>query len=125
MVSRVLVVDDNHANRIVPKAILGKHGIDCAEVDSGFKALDLLSANTGIGFVLADVNMPGMNGAELLARIRSDAGLDQVKVIAYTAHAFEHNRQELLAKGFDAVLVKPITVDALLTTLFELGLALS
>lgn len=125
MVSKVLVVDDNHANRIVPKAILGKHGIDCSEVDSGVKALDLLAADTDIHFVLADVNMPVMSGADLLGHIRCTAALKHVKVIAYTAHAFEHNRNELLAKGFDAVLVKPITVDALLMTLFELGLELA
>lgn len=125
MVSKVLVVDDNHANRIVPKAILGKHGIACSEVDSGIKALDLLTTDPDIRFVLADVNMPVMSGAELLGHIRAATGLQHIKVIAYTAHAFERNRNDLLAKGFDAVLVKPITVDALLMTLFELGLELA
>ena len=64
--------------------------------------------------VLLDVSLPGMDGLEVLARMRSDPVLHDVPVIAVTAHAMAGDRERYLAAGFDGYVPKPIVDDAML-----------
>jgi CheY-like chemotaxis protein len=82
-------------------------------VESGSAALALLADQT-FDVVLLDLSMPGMSGEETCRRIRTDQRLQSLYVIAYTAHALEHERERILACGFDDILVKPVSRAALL-----------
>jgi CheY-like chemotaxis protein len=64
-----------------------------------------------------------MDGAEVLRRIRADGVLQDLPVIALTAHAMSGDREKLLAKGFDDYVAKPIIDEALLLGSIEKLLA--
>jgi CheY-like chemotaxis protein len=120
---RALVVDDNDVNRILATRMLGKAGWSVAEADCGEAALRYL-ADAEIELILLDVSMPVMSGQEVCLRIRQGKlGGEQVKVVAYTAHAMPEEIDSLLRGGFDTVLSKPMSRDRLAATLAELGLS--
>jgi two-component system cell cycle response regulator DivK len=100
------VVEDNADNRLLLQAILGDR-FDLVEYDNGPDALvGLLRARPDL--VLLDISLPGMDGNEILVRIRRDEGLKDLPVIALTAHAMAGDREKFLAAGFDDYITKPI-----------------
>jgi CheY-like chemotaxis protein len=111
---KVLVVDDHPMNRKLATMLLRNAGYPHDEAESGEQALERL-AGGDFGVVLLDVSMPGISGEEVCRRIRADERLKGLRVIAYTAHAFEDERSRILAEGFDALLTKPISRDGLLS----------
>lgn len=102
-----LVVDDNATNRLLANALLNKLGWTVQEADSGELALELAERLTP-QLVLLDISMPGLSGEETCRRLRLLPGGAQIRIIAYTAHAFPEERERFLAAGFDDILVKPI-----------------
>ena len=108
---RVLIIDDDAVNRRVAQALFQKLGWEVEAVDSGARALLALAAHCP-DLVLLDISMPGMNGMDVCQRIRADHALMALRVIAYTAHALREEQQRFLAGGFDAVLVKPMSLRA-------------
>ena len=69
--------------------------------------------------VLLDVSLPGMDGLEVLARMRDDAVLCDVPVIVVTAHAMAGDRERYLAAGFDGYVPKPIVDERVLIGTIE------
>jgi putative two-component system response regulator len=66
--------------------------------------------------VLLDISMPGLSGVETVRRIRGNAQWQGIHVIAYTAHAMEEEKRQILEAGFDDILVKPVSKANLLAT---------
>jgi two-component system chemotaxis response regulator CheY len=116
---RVLIIDDNAVNRRMAQVVFQKLGWEAETVDSGERALLHLAAHR-YDLVLLDISMPGMNGLEVCQRIRADRALAGLRVIAYTAHALPEEQQRFLAGGFDDVLVKPISSQAVQELLMAL-----
>ena len=112
----ILVVDDNGINRLLPGLILRPFGWDVHEIDGGLAALEILKTNH-ISCVLLDISMPEVSGLEVLEDLRRDRNFQVLKVIAYTAYAQTEDIERLLALGFDAVLIKPLTSAKLLDVL--------
>jgi diguanylate cyclase (GGDEF)-like protein len=84
---KVLVVDDDGANRLLAVRWLDRVGLSTVEAESGPEALQILrTAPHGIGAVILDVVMPSMTGYEVLGQIREDADLRDVPVVMLTAH---------------------------------------
>ena len=79
------VVEDNADNRLLLQALLGER-YTLVEFDNGADALSGLRASLP-DLVLLDISLPGMDGNEILARIRADDRLRALPVIALTAHA--------------------------------------
>lgn len=113
---RILIVDDHPINRRLPAVILQDAGWITTEADSGEQALSRLSENR-YDAVLLDISMPGMSGEEVCRRIRAAPQFQSVRIVAYTAHAMEENRREMMDAGFDWILVKPISRRSLLESL--------
>lgn len=113
---KVLIVDDQEVNRILPKTHLERLGVPTAEAEDGHVALLKLAAEP-FDVVLLDISMPGISGLEVCRAVRADPGLRAVRLIAYTAHAFQQTTDEIMAAGFDALLLKPIRRDTLLKAL--------
>jgi two-component system cell cycle response regulator DivK len=100
------VVEDNADNRLLLQAILGDQ-FDLIEYDNGAAALEGL-ARSRPDLVLLDISLPGMDGNEILKRIRADVLLRDLPIIALTAHAMAGDREKFLAAGFDDYITKPI-----------------
>jgi CheY-like chemotaxis protein len=64
--------------------------------------------------VLLDISLPGMDGPEVLKRLRADPALTRLPVIALTAHAMAGDRERFLALGFNGYVTKPILDEELL-----------
>lgn len=103
---RVLVVDDNPANRDVVRYILEAGGADVFDAGSGLEALDLLALQP-VDLVLLDLRMPGLSGRQTLERLRGVKGPNSaIPVLAFTADAEAVARGDL--ESFDGMVRKPI-----------------
>ncbi len=102
----IAVVEDNADNRLLLQAILGER-YDLVEYDNGPDALNGIGASRP-DCVLLDISLPGMDGNEILRRIRQNGALTGLPVIALTAHAMAGDREKFLAAGFDEYVTKPI-----------------
>jgi two-component system, cell cycle response regulator DivK len=109
----ILVVDDNGINRLLPGLILRPFGWEVYEADGGKAALKILKKNN-IDCLLLDISMPEISGLDVLEDVRGDERFRSLKVVAYTAFAKPEDVVRLLALGFDAVLIKPLTSIKLL-----------
>lgn len=117
----VAVVEDNADNRLLLQAILD--GLyEVVEYENGIDALAGLSAHLP-DLVLLDISLPGMDGNEILARIRADEKLRKLPVIALTAHAMAGDREKYLAAGFNDYITKPIVDETLLLGAMEKWIA--
>ncbi len=110
--AQLAVVEDNADNRLLLQAILGDE-FDLVEYDNGIDALKGITTSRP-DLVLLDISLPGMDGNEILQRIRADVTLRQLPVIALTAHAMAGDREKFLAAGFDDYITKPIVDETLL-----------
>lgn len=113
----IAVVEDNADNRLLLQAILGDH-YDLVEYENGADALAGMSSARP-DLVLLDISLPGMDGNEILRRLREDARLRALPVVALTAHAMTGDRERFLAAGFNDYVTKPIVDDTLLTGAIE------
>ena len=105
---RVLLVDDNRINRHVGRLMLQPLGITVTEAENGREALDLLVGHD-FDLVLLDVHMPVMDGIETLRHIRArPEPWSRLPIIAVTADAMAGDREELLTRGMDSYISKPI-----------------
>jgi CheY-like chemotaxis protein len=110
--ARILVVDDNPLNVTLARLQLARAGHDVGTEPSGPAALARLDAERP-DLVLTDIEMPGMSGIDLLDAIRSRTRLRTMPVVAHTAFAEPAQHAALKRAGFDAIVVKPATRDAL------------
>jgi CheY-like chemotaxis protein/HPt (histidine-containing phosphotransfer) domain-containing protein len=118
---KIAVVEDNPDNRLLVRVIL-EPLYDVAEYEDGASALAGLQQQQP-DLVLLDVSLPEMDGTEVLRRIRADARLQNLPVIALTAHAMTGDREKFLATGFDDYVTKPILDEKLLLAAIQARLA--
>ena len=117
--ARVLLVEDNRDTAESLTMLLHLHGHRVRTVYDGSSALDAVRAEAP-DVMLVDIGLPGMDGYEVARRIRGDARLRDVLLIAVTGYGRDDDRHRALAAGFDHHLVKPVnpgTLDALLASL--------
>ena len=110
---RVLLVDDTEFNRTLPRVLLERYGCQVVECASGPEALRAVRLGS-FDCVLLDVMMPGMSGIEVCQQLRRNPALAKLRIIAYTAHALPAETREIMAAGFDDILIKPIDIHNLL-----------
>ncbi len=116
--ARVLVVDDNDALRENLAEALELEGYEVAVAADGNGALAQLDEDPRFAAVLLDLMMPGMDGRQLLARIRGDPQLASLRVVMTTGYSGPRARAGVPA---DAFLTKPFGVRELLAALREVG----
>jgi len=118
---KIAVVEDNPDNRLLVRVIL-ESLYAITEYEDGLAALAGLPAAPP-DLVLLDVSLPHLDGTEVLRRLRADALLRGLPVIALTAHAMAGDREKYLAQGFDDYVSKPIVDENLLLAAIAKALA--
>lgn len=108
---RVLVVDDLDVNRNLMSKQLTRRGYTVLEADSGPSALEMVETQD-IDLVLLDIRMPGMDGIEVLRRLRKKHSALHLPVIMVTAEALTEVTVEALQAGANDYLVKPVDITA-------------
>ncbi len=103
---KVLVVDDQFTVRELQRSILEAAGYRVETARDGDQALRRIEAEPEIGLVVTDVEMPAMDGIELLHRIRQDGDRSSLPVVVVTSRGGEEHRTRGLDAGADAYIVK-------------------
>lgn len=111
----ILVAEDDDSNFKLIKAIIGKK-CDIQWAKNGKEIVELYNTyKKDVKAILMDIKMPEMNGLEATKIIREDGC--QIPIIMQTAYAFSSDRDNAMQAGASEVLVKPITLNVLRTTL--------
>jgi CheY-like chemotaxis protein/HPt (histidine-containing phosphotransfer) domain-containing protein len=105
---KVLIVDDDPASRLLARVVLEKNGHAVVEAANGMEALDRLRGEAAVGLVVADLNMPVLDGLELLWEMRDAAKWSHIPVIVLTGETDELLESKLIEEGADDYLSKPI-----------------
>ena len=107
--TKFLIVDDFSTMRRIVRGLLKESGYGNAdEAEDGVIALQKLR-NDSYGFVVSDINMPNMNGFELLNAIKADAQLKHLPVLMVTAEARKEDIVRAAQEGAAGYIVKPFT----------------
>ncbi len=114
--AKILLVEDNEMNQELACELLSSNGILVVVAENGQQALDLL-ANDSFDGVLMDCQMPVMDGYTATRKIREQAHLKELPVIAMTANAMAGDRENALAAGMNDHIAKPVNVNHMFVTM--------
>ena len=109
---RILVVEDNPKNLKLVRDVLEFSGYQVFAATTGEDGVRL-AGEVAPHLVLMDLQLPGIDGAEALRRLRTRAGTREVLVVAVTAFAMPEDRRRAFDCGFNGYLEKPISVRSL------------
>ena len=118
----VLIVDDSVAMRSVVKRIILLSGFKAdknLEAGNGQEALEALSTQW-VDVIISDINMPVMNGLELLSRLKKDELYASIPVIIVSTEGSEERIKEALALGARGFIKKPFVPEELREKLYEI-----
>src|SRR5213596_725773 len=112
--AEILVVDDDAMSRKILAQLLASAGYDCRDCEGGAQALQTIHAKLP-SLLLLDFDMPGLDGAEVLKRLRSDhdPAVAQIPAIMLTGHGSEESEVLCLQAGADDFVTKPINAAVL------------
>ncbi len=111
----ILLVDDSKSLRSLIRKALESAGFDnLMEADDGKKALDILSANP-VDLIISDINMPRINGIELLKSVLKNPFLKKIPFIVLTSETHNKTFKEAMQIGATDFIKKPFTRDDLIT----------
>ena len=117
----VLIVDDSNSMRAVIKKIVLISGFkmdQCIEAGDGKEALEALAENW-VDVIISDINMPEMNGFELLKKLKEDNLLKNIPVIFITTESSEKRMQDAFNLGVKGFIRKPFLPEEVRKILYE------
>jgi two-component system cell cycle response regulator DivK len=112
---QILVVEDNEKSMRLFRDVLLATGYRPLEATTGGQAVEL-AAEHAPALVLMDIQLPDMDGVEVLGRLLADERTASIPVLALTAQAMQGDRERFLAAGFDGYVSKPVNVVEFLDT---------
>ena len=120
---KALIADDSRAVRMILAKTLKEIGYEVCEAANGRQALEVMEAEKdAVTLVLADWNMPEVNGLELLQRLRQDPALSSLVVIMVTTETELDQMATALEAGANEYVMKPFTKDILVEKLQLVGI---
>jgi two-component system cell cycle response regulator DivK len=107
MAACVLLVEDNEVNSYLARFLLEKGGFRVITANNGREAIEQARSHRP-DLVLMDIQMPVMDGYEATALLKADDALRAIPVVALTAYAMPHEREQAMAAGCAGHIEKPI-----------------
>ena len=113
---RILLVEDNEINQIVAEELLTSMGLNVEIANNGKEGVDRALAQS-FDLIFMDIQMPIMDGFTATQHIRAESSLQNIPIVAMTAHAMKGDLEKSLAAGMNGHLTKPIDIDKLVVVL--------
>ncbi len=107
---KILVVDDCQTTRKILSMYLKSKGFEVVSAENGLDAIEKLASHN-VNLIMSDLNMPYMDGIELLKTLKSDPNLSHIPILMVTTEADPEEKQKAMEAGANAYLVKPVTAD--------------
>jgi len=114
--TRVLLVEDQEDNRVLARKLLERAGFRVTEAVNGREALEQAAALKP-DLILLDISLPEVDGLTVARALRATPDLQQLLVVALTAHAMDGDRAKALEAGCDEFMTKPIDVPQFIPTI--------
>ena len=114
---KVLVVDDSPTIRQQATFILNKEGYEVIEAKDGEEGLETIKQNTDLAFVISDINMPNMNGLEMLGKMREIEAYNHIPIFMLTTESDPAKIGIAKSKGANGWMVKPFEPKVLIEIL--------
>ena len=121
MAKCILIVDDSETVRQVLKLALGNAGYQVVEAEDGFDALAKLSG-AQIDMLITDLNMPNMDGLELIKKVREEGKHRFTPIVMLTTESSEEKKKAGREAGASGWIVKPFKPEQLLKVKFNKNL---
>jgi two-component system cell cycle response regulator DivK len=118
MSKRILVVEDQEDNRRIMRDLLSSVGYEVVEAVSGEDGVRMAEMQVP-DLILMDIQLPGLDGYEATRRIKANAGLRQIPIIAVTSYALSGDDARAFQAGCNAYVSKPYSPRALLAKIRE------
>jgi len=123
MMAKALVVDDSRAVRMILAKTLKELGFEVREAANGREALEVIETEkTAVTLVLADWNMPEVNGLELLKKLRQNPEFSSLVVVMVTTETELDQMAAALEAGANEYVMRPFTKDILVEKLQLVGI---
>ncbi|GBD99147.1 chemotaxis protein CheY [bacterium BMS3Abin07] len=105
---KILIVDDSTTTRSLIRAVIEdmSDDFDAYEAQTGFEALKLLPSES-FDLIITDINMPDINGLELISFVKSNAAYRDIPLIIVSTESSEEDRKRGVALGAEAYITKP------------------
>ncbi len=103
---KILHIEDRRENRILVRKLLEARQFQVIDAEDGLTGLEL-ARRSRVDLILLDINIPGLDGYEVVTRLKGEPRLASIPVVAITA---EGDRERALALGFDGFIMKPIKI---------------
>jgi CheY-like chemotaxis protein len=116
--ANIIIADDYESNRKYIIDALKETKITVTEADNGESAYSL-AGELIPGLIIAGIQMPGMNGFELLDKIKQDEKLKHIHVIAYSASVMKDQKEKIRNSKFAGLLIKPVQISELFLELMK------
>lgn len=113
----IFLVDDSATILLSISNILGKAGYATEKAGSAEEALKKFSAGVKVDLLITDLNMPGMNGIDLIREVRKLPAYKFMPILFLTTESQQSRKMEAKAAGASGWIVKPATADELLNTI--------
>ena len=115
--AEALIIDDNRTTADALKQMLAVLGFKGRVAYGSGAAMSILGSGFIPSFVCLDINMPGVDGTEILAYLRREPKLIPVPVFVITSDDQPETRRKVMKLGATSMIIKPATIDALETVL--------
>ncbi len=106
----ILHIEDNFDNRILVRRLLHSANYQVIEAENAYQAVAALQKYSPV-LILMDINLPGVDGYTLTAKLKTIPGVNKIPIIAITANAMRGDREKTLRSGCDGYIEKPIDID--------------
>jgi two-component system chemotaxis response regulator CheY len=120
MSKKVLIVDDSRTIRQQVNFTLAKSGLTVIEAEDGKDGIEKLRANADISMIISDVNMPNMNGLEMVEAINADSSISHPPIVMLTTEGSGELVDRAKKAGAKGWLVKPFKPDQLVAIVTKL-----